>query len=718
MSKKITNEEFLDRLKEVNPSIQPLEQYIRSHDPLKVQCKKCGHEWTATPHNLLRGSGCIVCAKKKKRTNEEFLQDLEIVNPNILPLESYTNLSEKITVECKVCGNKWSASPHNLLRGSGCPNCAHLKLGNKSRKDYQLFLSEMANINPDITVLGNYINSSSPILVKCNNCEHEWLVTPNNLLKGSGCPKCNHFLKTSFPEQAIFYYVKRDYPDAINSFTDIFKDRKTEIDIYIPSKKIGIEYDGAFWHNDDSSYKREKTKYNICKSHGIRLIRIKENAEHSGYEVSDITIHTKEKLDDTIKELSKYIALSSDIDVSRDTNEIKEQYYGSTAIANAEKEFLDILKAINPNILVLGKYISNSTPIKVKCLECDYIWVTTPNNLLHRHGCPQCAIAIRSQKQTKKHDTFINELQKVDPSIEVLQEYVNTKTKIAVRCKKCGYRWETTPNNLLRGHGCMKCSGYTNIKKTTSQFLKELKQKNPNISIIGEYTSANGSITAKCNRCGYTWDTTPSKLLNGQKCPSENGLLPKTTDSFKKELEVINPSIEILSEYESSKKPILAKCRICGFEWYTTPNNLLSAHGCPECFGNKKRTQSSFIKELYSINPNIRVIGVYENANTPIKVKCLKCGYEWETRPTHLLRGHGCPIEGRSIRKTQESFVSELKLINPNILVLGGYINSKTKIKVKCLNCGNEWDVVPQSLLQGHGCPHCSKETRRKKVSK
>ena len=44
-----------------------------------------------------------------------------------------------------------------------------------------------------------------------------------------------------------------------------------EIDILIPSKNIGIEYNGMYWHSGDKY--RHKEKYLLCKEQGIRLLQ-------------------------------------------------------------------------------------------------------------------------------------------------------------------------------------------------------------------------------------------------------------------------------------------------------------------------------------------------------------------------------------------------------------------------------------------------------------
>lgn len=60
-------------------------------------------------------------------------------------------------------------------------------------------------------------------------------------------------------------------------------------------------------------------------------------------------------------------------------------------------------------------------------------------------------------------------------------------------------------------------------------------------------------------------------------------------------------------------------------------------------------------------------------------------------------------------KKTHEEFVKELnKVYGDRVYIpLGEYKGANTKILVRH-NCGNEWNTIPSSLLKGHGCPVCS----------
>lgn len=63
-------------------------------------------------------------------------------------------------------------------------------------------------------------------------------------------------------------------------------------------------------------------------------------------------------------------------------------------------------------------------------------------------------------------------------------------------------------------------------------------------------------------------------------------------------------------------------------------------------------------------------------------------------------------------KKTHKEYVAEVSKINPNIEVIGEYINTMTPIGHKCLICGygtnNEWNPIPNEILRKHGCPVCS----------
>lgn len=190
----------------------------------------------------------------------------------------------------------------------------------------------------------------------------------------------------------------------------------------------------------------------------------------------------------------------------------------------------------------------------------------------------------------------------------------------------------------------------------------------------------------------------------------------KSTEDFVNEMSIKHPNIQIEGDYLNNKTPIKCKCKICSNIWNPRPDQLVRGQGCPVC-GHKKRIKSQtksheqFVEEIKSINLHIEILGKYVNNHTLIKVKCLDCGEEWEVTPNNLLRNHGCPNCHGHILKSQSQYEEDMKNIHPNIKIIGEYINNKTPVEVMCEKCGNVWDSYPiNAIYKNHGCPRCEKK--------
>ena len=127
----------------------------------------------------------------KKRTHEEFIDALNLVDPSIIVLGNYLNSTTRIEVQCKECGKIWSPIPKNLLAGKGCRECKIKQFADTRRKTHDQFLKELHEINPTVKVIGIYHSRHEKIAVQCLNCGYEWSSTPGDLLRGYGCKPCS-----------------------------------------------------------------------------------------------------------------------------------------------------------------------------------------------------------------------------------------------------------------------------------------------------------------------------------------------------------------------------------------------------------------------------------------------------------------------------------------------------------------------------------------------
>lgn len=192
--------------------------------------------------------------------------------------------------------------------------------------------------------------------------------------------------------------------------------------------------------------------------------------------------------------------------------------------------------------------------------------------------------------------------------------------------------------------------------KTHEEFIKELSIKNENVKPLEKYHGVKEKILCECKTCGNKWYPTPDNLLQGRGCPNcRNEKLRKNRvdsyEDFFKKVNALNGTIEVPNEYDgyhNAKTHIPCKCKICGYTWTMTPDNILRGKGCPNCKieNTKKRCTKSneeFVAEIEKINPNIQILTKYCHSHSKVKCQCLECKHIWEVSPTSLLGGTGCP---------------------------------------------------------------------------
>lgn len=139
------------------------------------------------------------------------------------------------------CGHEWEAEIYSRASGRGCPYCS----GKRVLEGFNDLASQVPNLVTEWDFEKNGILKPNTVTVgshkeiwwKCSICGYEWKATVKSRVNGTRCPACYRRNRTSFPEQALFYYVHVCYPDAISGFSELF-DNSMELDVFIPSLKI------------------------------------------------------------------------------------------------------------------------------------------------------------------------------------------------------------------------------------------------------------------------------------------------------------------------------------------------------------------------------------------------------------------------------------------------------------------------------------------------
>ena len=127
------------------------------------------------------------CSLKKSNT-QEFIQKAILVHGEGKYNYSkvvYDKCSVKVTIICHVHG-EFNQTPNNQLKGQGCPKC-----GKTGKLTTDEFIKKAILVHGYLYIYSKieYKRAHSRVIIICP-IHGEFEQTPNNHLRGKGCPKC------------------------------------------------------------------------------------------------------------------------------------------------------------------------------------------------------------------------------------------------------------------------------------------------------------------------------------------------------------------------------------------------------------------------------------------------------------------------------------------------------------------------------------------------
>lgn len=176
----------------------------------------------------------------------------------------------------------------------------------------------------------------------------------------------------------------------------------------------------------------------------------------------------------------------------------------------------------------------------------------------------------------------------------------------------------------------------------------------------------------------------------------------------------IGEEYTVVGDYVDNKTKIEIHHKKCGRNFDITPANFKTRKRCPLCNGTFRKTTKTFVEEMKKLRGEEYVmIGEYVNAKTKVNLLHTKCHRFWEVTPDDFLNGKNeCLYCSNSYQDTKKFSEKVEKLSQGTVKVLGEYINKTTPIKFKHLECGREFYRQPQHFLSGCYCSHCGIENR------
>ncbi len=318
--------------------------------------------------------------------------------------------------------------PHSFLTTipvraiCGCPYCARTKVleGFNDLQTTHPSIAEEWDLerNGELRPSGILSGSDKKAWWKCPECGKSYSMAVSNRIAGHGCRECKNRFGTSLPEQTIYYYVKKAFPDAVLHYSE----NKNELDVFVPSLRIGIEYDGLKYHNTPRKYRIDQCVNEYFEKKGIEIIRVREEGlpKLNGCKIYSCAIQKqKEALTNIIGSILSEDLLKTDnidIDIGRDYQEIYASYkkdQGTKSLAYLYPELVTKQWDYALNAKLLPTMVTPGNE-KIKCWwhcskghqfdKCIYSMVKSYNNKSRTEGCRLCLNGFLKEGRLKKND--------------------------------------------------------------------------------------------------------------------------------------------------------------------------------------------------------------------------------------------------------------------------------------------------------------------------
>jgi hypothetical protein len=427
-----------------------------------------------------------------------------------------------------------------------------------------------------------------------------------------------------------------------------------------------------------------------------------------------------------------------------------------------KEEFINDARKVHGDKYDYSKveYVNKRTKVCIICQKHGEFWQTSGNHI-QGNGCPKCRNEANGERLRTSLLDFLKKARYAhgDKYNYSKVKYIGTKSKVCIVCPDHGEFWQEAKSHT-NGVGCPKCSG--KHVPTTKEWItsaREVHKDKYDYSKV-KYVNNHTKVCIICPEHGEFWQRPNSHLQGGgcSKCYVEKKrkILSSDTEDFIKKARKVqcyccskcaNEATDdrcrsSLSDFITKARKVhgdkynyskveyvksnIKVCIICSEhgEFWQTPTAHLSGQGCPKCCANYVPTTKEWIVSAREVHCDKYDYSKVDYVKSSIKV-CIICpehGEFWQTPNSHL-RGCGCPKCGNKAnaerkRSYKEEFIKKSRKKHGDKYDYSEveYVNVNTKVHIICPEHG-EFEQLPNSHLQGCGCPKCGIEKMRESIS-
>lgn len=516
MSKKLTIDIF--KQKAIARRGQCLSDvYVNNHSHLKFRCE-LGHEWSAAPKTINRGSWCPICynktaTRRRVKHNPQKIKEVKAtaaLRGGQCLSEKYINNVSPLKFRCKE-NHEWKTNWKCISKGSWCPECSNYTAGTSKLNDIRKIIAETASARGGLA-LSNYINGKTKILWKCSQ-GHTWKAHYANVVKNnSWCPKCASGLSERICRLTFETLFSKPFDKIRPTWLRKTSGRLMELDGFNQELNLAFEHHGAQHYRITHDYIKTNTqleqrkqddalKEQLCATNGVKLIIIPELfSQTQPNELKNLIVRKANELNITVPGAHLPI-------------DVNYFYSKEPELQRTLKDIIEIARNQGGKCLE-SIYISCHTHMKFKCKK-NHIWTTTSTQIKSGSWCHVCV---------HKTPITINDIQTLTQQKGgqcLSLKYINNSNKLTWQCGKCNNIWEASYNSIQSGTWCPPCSAKRRAKKKTLSIedYQQAALKKGGKLLSTTYKGCYDTLTWQC-RQGHVFNYRADMIKNTNRwCP-------------------------------------------------------------------------------------------------------------------------------------------------------------------------------------------------------
>ena len=255
-----------------------------SQDKVTIVCRLHGEFSQTYGKHVGRKDGCPKCSKGRFGETDRRLRRLLEAAQEVhgskydysLAVNDFETVQSLCRIVCPEHGVFEQSISNHVYQSCGCPYCSTEaatveRFGTVAERLQRFKQDAFRHHGREYTyphLKEEFQSGKSKITVVCPKCG-PWKQYASGHTSGRGCPNC----RRSAAEKYIERWLRKLLPGESVQASNRTLIKPYELDIYVPSKKLAIEYCGVYWHSaKDKTYHASKQK--ACEEHGVRLITI------------------------------------------------------------------------------------------------------------------------------------------------------------------------------------------------------------------------------------------------------------------------------------------------------------------------------------------------------------------------------------------------------------------------------------------------------------